>query len=444
MSVGDYSFEKPHLRNPNLHAIERICLLDLFGMEQEQQLGEASTWLRAAAVTRLQQSSAEGARPSTPMPTRNACPLSLPDAVLENQPAAKRQATSQQVGRNCSQDIEMEQVVDTPFSQPIQPVQLSGSDPYSTMSPGFDYQLPQTNSQVQQALPPDNVLLSADLQWDFGLADLFTEDYVNNPVEDANLVNPHPFPLPNASVQQYFEASQPISDVQFSTICSPSVNSAESSHANSSTDVDSHRHTIFTNVVSSGHSHEHTASNMEDMPHAACSTPTSADQVDQVIKHYLEKNPTHISTEDRMQKLEAWVGTRERRAHWERGEIIDYFFGPDLPVPFNSSLPMSCAKAPKRLDKSSSKEWIRMSAGYFPGFPLPGPGIRPLRALPAPAPAPAREHARIPRILANSRPLGSIPGHCGHLYHKCHHIHMWHSSLNAHKSGGTEHVFHIL
>lgn len=100
---------------------------------------------------------------------------------------------------------------------------------------------------------------------------------------------------------------------------------------------------------------------------------------------------------------------------------------PAIPPPFSlASLPPPTPLFPEHPDLCINGEWVdvRMSAGYFPGFPLPGPGIRPLRALPAPAPAPAREHARIPRILANSRPLGSIPGHCGHLYHKCHHIHM--------------------
>ncbi|QRW02537.1 hypothetical protein RhiLY_01536 [Ceratobasidium sp. AG-Ba] len=325
-------FERIDFNNPALSAIQRLRLVEQFGMEESQQLARYSNELLHAATTALQESrdraARETARPTTPTRSRVARPLSSPEAAVEGQPAPKRAATSRQLGNRMLEHA------------------LPG--PRSAHSPNnaFLHSIQSSMHPTNYSYMPDNTGHPA-------------ASYVSQASGSVDCNAPHPSDntsmwdgAPNPTEQNARFSYPPQNNFGTNYGQYQQFNHSSSGGSGSSGGGESsfgtQGNTVFTGVPSN-YSHSHTAPYTE--PTTSESTRhNEAIEALKLAKMLIDRNPKiGPLTEGK------WVNVHKHK-------IIDFFFGPQARVPANSRVPLGNYRG--KLAERLPQEWNQLAVEF--------------------------------------------------------------------------------
>ncbi|QRV74716.1 hypothetical protein RhiJN_02731 [Ceratobasidium sp. AG-Ba] len=319
-------FERIDFNNPALSAIQRLRLVEQFGMEESQRLVRYSNELLHAATTALQvesrdRAAGETARPTTPTRNRVVRPLSSPEAAVEGQPAPKRPATSRQLGnRMLEHALPGPRSAHSPNDAFLHSIQSSmhptnyGYVPDKTGHPVASYlsQAPGSGN-YNTPCPCDNTNM-----W----------DGAPNPTEQNAGYSYPPQNNFGADYGQY---------QQFDHSSSGGSNSSGGGESSFGTQGN----TVFTGVPSN-YSHSHTAPYTEPTPSESTGR-NEATEALRLAKMAIDLNP----------KIAPLTPGKWVNAH--KHKIINFFFGPQARVPANSRVPVGNYRD-KLIDKLP-QEW---------------------------------------------------------------------------------------
>ncbi|KAG9120206.1 hypothetical protein FRC07_004387, partial [Ceratobasidium sp. 392] len=322
-------FERIDFNNPALSAIQRLRLVEQFGMEESQRLVRYSNELLHAATTESRDRAAgETARPTTPTRNRVVRPLSSPEAAVEGQPAPKRAATSRQLGNRMLEHA------------------LPG--PHSAHSPNdaFLHSIQSSMHPTNYSYVPGNTghPVASYLSQAPGSGNYNTP----HPSDNTNMWDGAPIPTEQNAGYSYPPQNNFGADYgqyqQFDHSSSGGSNSSGGGESSFGTQGN----TVFTGVPSN-YSHSHTAPYTEPTPSESTGR-NEATEALRLAKMAIDLNP----------KIAPLTPGKWVNAH--KHKIIDFFFGPQARVPANSRVPVGNYRN-KVIDKLP-QEWNQLAAEF--------------------------------------------------------------------------------
>ncbi|KAF8602008.1 hypothetical protein BDV93DRAFT_557985 [Ceratobasidium sp. AG-I] len=379
-------FDTDLWNNPPLSPTEHLRLLDEFTMEEDQHLTQTAEDLLSeitnpalwATLSQHETSTADNvARSGTPVPTGVTRPSSAPD----NPRATKRQATSWPAheqaeptqgydnGYNAWRpylDLVSGQQLpgglhDNQLTNPGQqtPAGHQGSQAPDTSELNFLPTRGQPAAASQYPLPPNSLPAPPGYQQNPTSAQP-EPSYYQVPI-------PPPPLLENSSSMQMDHSSYPALDPARSYLDDSYANNpysqdagpTNSLSAHTSTDVNSHSHTIFTGASSSNLSYTHTLSTGEDFSQLG----TTADAIPVSLgTAYLQADPMVIPPGEMARLL------TERRVHrnwtnWEKNLLMQFWLG-EATSEAHTLIAMDTLRTP-RPDDTLPKEWEDLKVDVF-------------------------------------------------------------------------------